>query len=126
CDDQATASEIFMASLSPTGSLNDDTVTPNNDSNTLSEVPHYDTYNDCDVLNSYGQETKYIEHIISNKDSYDELTSDNNVISYDDYMAIIEKDDAQNVPPPEQDDNKMLSAIKQLKSQVDQCNVVNQ
>ncbi|GJU55303.1 reverse transcriptase domain-containing protein [Tanacetum coccineum] len=126
CDDQATASEIFMASLSFVESLNDDTVTPNNDSNTLSKVPHYDTYNDCDVLNSYGQETKYIEHIISNKDSYDELTSDNKVISYDDYMAIIEKDDAQNVPPPEQEDDMMLSAIKQMKSQVEQCIMVNQ
>ncbi|GJY00465.1 integrase, catalytic region, zinc finger, CCHC-type containing protein [Tanacetum coccineum] len=35
CDDQATANAILMASLSSAGSLNDDTVTPTYDSNTL-------------------------------------------------------------------------------------------
>ncbi|GJX87378.1 hypothetical protein Tco_0339392, partial [Tanacetum coccineum] len=79
-DDQATASAIFMASLSPTGSLNDDTVAPTYDFDILSKVPHYDTYHD-DVFNSDVQETEYNEHSISHDDSYAELTSDSNVIS---------------------------------------------
>ncbi|GJW57152.1 retrovirus-related pol polyprotein from transposon TNT 1-94 [Tanacetum coccineum] len=38
CDDQATTSAIFMASLSPARSLNDEIVPPTYDSNTLSEI----------------------------------------------------------------------------------------
>nr|GEW23693.1 integrase, catalytic region, zinc finger, CCHC-type, peptidase aspartic, catalytic [Tanacetum cinerariifolium] len=88
CDDQATANAIFMASLSFAGSLNDDTVTPTYDSNTLFEVPHYDTYHD-DMLNFVVQETKHNEHFVSHDDSYAELMSDSNVISYAKYMATI-------------------------------------
>nr|GEU48397.1 hypothetical protein [Tanacetum cinerariifolium] len=74
CGDQATASAIFMAyhvkdSLSSIGSLNDDIVTLTYDSNTLSEVPHYDTYHDDDyVLNYVVQEMKYDEHSVSHDD----------------------------------------------------------
>ncbi|GKC05697.1 hypothetical protein Tco_0997307 [Tanacetum coccineum] len=72
CEDQATASVIFMASLSLAGSLNDDTIAPTYETNILSEVPHYDTYHD-DVLNSDVHETEYNEHSISHDDSYAEL-----------------------------------------------------
>ncbi|GJU09733.1 hypothetical protein Tco_1132129 [Tanacetum coccineum] len=99
CDDEATASAIFMASLSPAGSLNGDTVAPTHNSDILSKVPHYDTYHDNDVINSVVQETKYNDHLASNNDSYDELTSDINVISYADYMVTIEYDAYQYVPP---------------------------
>ncbi|GKA39800.1 hypothetical protein Tco_0732351 [Tanacetum coccineum] len=44
-------------------------------------------------------DTEYTEHLVSNNDSYDELTSDSNVISDADYMVTIENDDAQYVPP---------------------------
>ncbi|GJZ83698.1 retrovirus-related pol polyprotein from transposon TNT 1-94 [Tanacetum coccineum] len=50
CDDEATANAIFMANLSHVGSINDDTVEPRYDSDILSEVPHYDTYHDTDML----------------------------------------------------------------------------
>ncbi|GJW15324.1 hypothetical protein Tco_0019457 [Tanacetum coccineum] len=73
CDDEATANAIFMTNLSPVGSLNDDTVAPRYDSNTLFEVPHYETYHDSDVLNSNIQELEYIENIVSTNKSYDEL-----------------------------------------------------
>ncbi|GJQ93161.1 reverse transcriptase domain-containing protein [Tanacetum coccineum] len=72
-DDEATTNAIFMANLSPIGSLNDDTVAPCYDSNTLSKVPHYDTYHDSDMLNSNIQELGYIENIVSTNESYDEL-----------------------------------------------------
>ncbi|GJW16978.1 hypothetical protein Tco_0024414 [Tanacetum coccineum] len=52
CDDKATASKIFMASLFPAGSINGDTVGPTYDSDILSEVPHHGTYHETDVLNS--------------------------------------------------------------------------
>ncbi|GKF87977.1 hypothetical protein Tco_0258854, partial [Tanacetum coccineum] len=73
CDDKATANTIFMANLSPVGSLNDDTVELCYDSDMLSKVPHYDTYHDFDMLNSNIQELGYIENIVSNNESYDEL-----------------------------------------------------
>ncbi|GJQ94595.1 ribonuclease H-like domain-containing protein [Tanacetum coccineum] len=94
CDDEATVSVIFMASLSHAGSINGDTVSPTYDSNIISEVPHYDNYLENNVLNSDVQETAYIEHIFSNNDTCDELTSDINVISYTDYMVTIETDDS--------------------------------
>nr|GEU44206.1 hypothetical protein [Tanacetum cinerariifolium] len=70
CDDQATASAIFMASLSPARSLNDDTVGLTYDSNTLFEVPDYDTYHDEDVPDYDVKETEYKDHSVSHDDSY--------------------------------------------------------
>ncbi|GKF75678.1 hypothetical protein Tco_0225122 [Tanacetum coccineum] len=99
CDDEATASAIFMASLSPTRSINGDTVGPTYDSYILSKVPHYDTYHETNVLNPIVQQTEYTEHLVSNNDSYDELTNENNVIYYADYMVTIKNDAAQYVPP---------------------------
>ncbi|GJW46443.1 hypothetical protein Tco_0078089 [Tanacetum coccineum] len=118
CDDEATTSAIFMASLSPAGSINGDTVGPTYDSDILFEVPHYDTYHETSVPNLVVQETEYTEHLVSNNDSYYELMSDINVIFYVDYMVTIENNVAQYVPPPEQDNAMILSVIKQMQSQV--------
>ncbi|GJW91554.1 integrase, catalytic region, zinc finger, CCHC-type containing protein [Tanacetum coccineum] len=75
CDDEATTNAIFMANLSPVGSINDDKVEPRYDSYILSKVPHYNTYHESDVLNFDIQELEYIENIVSNNEAYDELTS---------------------------------------------------
>ncbi|GJU40798.1 retrovirus-related pol polyprotein from transposon TNT 1-94 [Tanacetum coccineum] len=112
CDDEATANVIFMASLTPVGSINDDTVEPHYDSDILSEVPHYDTYHDTDVLNSSVQEMGYIKNIVSKNESYDELTIGNDADNY--------------VPPPLQNNDMILSVIEQIKSQVEKSNTVNQ
>ncbi|GJW42578.1 retrovirus-related pol polyprotein from transposon TNT 1-94 [Tanacetum coccineum] len=126
CEDEATANAIFMANLSHVCSLNDDTVEPRCDSDIHSEVPHYDTYHDSDMLNSNIQELEYIENIVSNNDSYDELKGNIDVISYIDYMLTIENDEDNYVPPPVQKNDMMLSVIEQMKSQVEKCNMVNQ
>ncbi|GKB79887.1 hypothetical protein Tco_0946782 [Tanacetum coccineum] len=99
-DDEATANTIFMENLSHVGSLNDDTVVPRYDSDTLSEVPQYDTYHDSDMLNSNIQELGYIENIVSNNESYDELKGNNDVISYTDYMLTIGNNEDNYVPHP--------------------------
>ncbi|GJT22535.1 hypothetical protein Tco_0892472 [Tanacetum coccineum] len=126
CNDKATSNTIFMVNLSPIGSLNDDMVAPHYDSDTLSEVPHYDTYHDSNVLNFNIQELEYIENIVSNNDSYDTFKGNNNVISYTDYM-LTNGDDADNyVPPPIQKNDMMLFVIEQMKSEVEKCNKVNQ
>ncbi|GJV31603.1 hypothetical protein Tco_1392003 [Tanacetum coccineum] len=100
CDDKATTNAIFMENLSPIGSINGDTVEPRYDSDILSEVPHYDTYHESEMLNSDAQGLEYIENIVSNNESYDELTSNNNVISDADYMVTIGNDEDNYVPPP--------------------------
>ncbi|GJU78030.1 hypothetical protein Tco_1275100 [Tanacetum coccineum] len=71
CYDEAIASAIFMESLSPTASLNDNTISQTYDLDILSEVPYYDTYHEKDVLNYVVQETKYTKHLVSNNDSYE-------------------------------------------------------
>nr|GEW14791.1 hypothetical protein [Tanacetum cinerariifolium] len=122
CDEEATTNTIFMANLSPVGFINGDTIEPRYDSDIISEVPHHETYHDNDVLNSSVQEMGYIENIVSNNDSYDELTSNINVISYTDYMVTIGKDDDNYVPPFVQNNDMILSVIEQMKSQVEKCN----
>nr|GEV04217.1 hypothetical protein [Tanacetum cinerariifolium] len=114
CADEATTNTIFMENLSPVGSLNDDTVVPRYDSDTLFEVPHYDTYHDSDVLNSNIQDLGYNENIVSANESWDELKGNNDVISYTDYMLTIGNHEANYVPPPVQNNDMML--IEQMKS----------
>ncbi|GKD31584.1 hypothetical protein Tco_1242362 [Tanacetum coccineum] len=107
CDDDATSCAIFMASFSPTRSINEDIVGPSYDSELL-------------------YETEYIEHFVSNNDQCDELMSNSNIILYVDYMVTIENDAAQYVLPPEQNkDDMILSVIEQIKVQVEQCYMVN-
>nr|GEX39903.1 hypothetical protein [Tanacetum cinerariifolium] len=110
-DDEATTSAIFMSSLSPARSINGDTIGPTHDSNILFEVPHYETYHETVVLNSVAQETKCTKHLVSNNDSYDEITSDINVITYADYMVTIKNDNAQYVSHPKQDNAMILSVL---------------
>ncbi|GJW61562.1 reverse transcriptase domain-containing protein [Tanacetum coccineum] len=108
----STTNAIFMANLSHVGSLSDDTVAPRYDSDTLSEVPHYDTYHDSDMLNSNIQDLGYIENIVPTNKSYDELKGNNDVISYTDYMLTIRDDPDNNVPPPVKKNDMMLSVIE--------------
>ncbi|GJZ28610.1 hypothetical protein Tco_0573257 [Tanacetum coccineum] len=126
CDDEATTCAIFMASLSPVGSINEDIADPSYDSELLSEVPHYDTYHEDTILNDVVQETVYNDYMVFNDNSCDELMSNIIIISYADYMVTIENDAAQYVPPTKQDKYAMiLSVIEQMKGQVEQCNTVN-
>ncbi|GJS75398.1 hypothetical protein Tco_0725279 [Tanacetum coccineum] len=74
-DEAPTTNAIFMARLSLTGSINRDDVNITYDSDILSKIPHYDTNPKTDMLNPVVQETEYSEHLVSNNDSYDELTT---------------------------------------------------
>ncbi|GJW05575.1 retrovirus-related pol polyprotein from transposon TNT 1-94 [Tanacetum coccineum] len=87
-------------------------------------IPMSHSLNPCSRTSSpFSHETEYNEHFVSNTNSCDELTSDSNVISYDDYMVTIENDAAQYVPPPKQDNNVMiLYVIEQMKGYVERCN----
>ncbi|GJR94013.1 hypothetical protein Tco_0266187 [Tanacetum coccineum] len=63
-DDEAITNAIFMENLSPVGSINDYTVEPRYDSDILSEVPHYNTYHDSDMLNSNIQELGLVKPLV--------------------------------------------------------------
>ncbi|GJU58869.1 hypothetical protein Tco_1236635 [Tanacetum coccineum] len=52
-DDAPTTSAIFMAKLSPVGSINGNEVHPSYDSNILSELPNYDIYQANEMFNSF-------------------------------------------------------------------------
>nr|GEX42778.1 hypothetical protein [Tanacetum cinerariifolium] len=99
CDDEDTSNAIFMANLSPVGSLNNDTVAP---------------------------QLGYIKNIISSNESYDELKGNSDVISYTDYMLTIGNDEDNYVPSPVQKNDMMFFVIEQMKSQIEKCNKVNQ
>ncbi|GJZ58054.1 hypothetical protein Tco_0613548 [Tanacetum coccineum] len=71
CDEAPTASAIFMANLSAY------------ESDVLSEVQNYDTYQDNNVID---QEMHYSEQPVFVNDLNIKITSDNNVISYDQYL----------------------------------------
>ncbi|GJU45288.1 hypothetical protein Tco_1202554 [Tanacetum coccineum] len=114
CDKASITSTIFMARLSHAGSVNGDDV-----------GPYYDTYHENYFPNHVVQKTEYSEHLVFNNDSYDKPTSDNNIISYADYMITIENDAAKSVPPPEQDNAMILSIIKKMLSQVERRNTIN-
>ncbi|GJU48259.1 hypothetical protein Tco_1217814 [Tanacetum coccineum] len=119
CDDEATTNTVFMVNFSHVGSIKDYIVKPRYDSDILFEVPHYDTYHESDVLNSDIQELEYIENIVSNNESYDELTSNSNVLSYTNYMLTVGNDADNYVPPPVKKNDMMLSVIKHMKTQVE-------
>ncbi|GKA34663.1 integrase, catalytic region, zinc finger, CCHC-type containing protein [Tanacetum coccineum] len=72
------------------------------------------------------QELEYIENIVSNNEAYDELTSNNNVISYAVCIVTIGNDEDNYVPPPIQNNDRILSIIEHMKTQVEKCSMVNQ
>ncbi|GKE50030.1 retrovirus-related pol polyprotein from transposon TNT 1-94 [Tanacetum coccineum] len=59
-------------------------------------------------------------------ESYDELTSSSNVISYADYMVTVINDEDTYVPPPVQNNDRILSVIEHMKTQVEKCSMENQ
>nr|GEZ86686.1 hypothetical protein [Tanacetum cinerariifolium] len=84
-NDVPTASTVFLAKLSPAGSINGDEVGPSYNSDILSEVPNYDTYHLNDMLNLFVQEFLAFEQLVSVNDTYLDFLSISNVISDNPY-----------------------------------------
>nr|GFA05292.1 hypothetical protein [Tanacetum cinerariifolium] len=101
--------------LSLTCSINGDVVGLTYDLDILFEVPRYNTYHETDMLNPVVQGMAYSKPLVFNNESYVKPTSDNNVISYADYIETIENDVAQNVPPHKQDNPMILFVTEQMK-----------
>ncbi|GJX01155.1 hypothetical protein Tco_0185068 [Tanacetum coccineum] len=126
CDDAPTTSAIFMARLSPTGSVTRDDVCPFYDTNILSEVPNYDNYHDNDMFHLFIQELENFEQSISINDMNVELPNDNNVIFDIPYANTNKNKVVQDMTSLAQTDVVILSVIENMQHEVTRCNTVNQ
>ncbi|GJW80541.1 hypothetical protein Tco_0144516 [Tanacetum coccineum] len=100
------ASAMFMANLTSYGS------------DVLFEVPNYDTYHDNTLFEHSVQEMHYSEQPFIDDDSNIEITSDNNVILYDQYLKESENEVVQSTTSPEQQDSMIMSVIEKMSNQV--------
>nr|GEV32456.1 copia protein [Tanacetum cinerariifolium] len=113
CDELNSAKIILMANLSHYGFDN------------LAEVHNQDNvYNN--VLYQDVQETSTSEQSNILNQSETEITSDNNIISYSQYMNESQYTTVQNSSSPALQDDLILSVIEQLKTQVVNCTKINQ
>ncbi|GJT84685.1 hypothetical protein Tco_1066402 [Tanacetum coccineum] len=110
CDEAPSARVVLMANLS------------SYDSDAISEVPILDTYQDNSVLDHYVQEMYYSEQPAFNPTSYIEITSDSNIILYDQYLKETESTVVQNTTSTEQQNAVIMSVIDEISSQVAKCN----
>ncbi|GJX91528.1 hypothetical protein Tco_0344854 [Tanacetum coccineum] len=124
-DDAPTASAIFMAKMSPVGSINWDEVGPSYDSDILSEVPNYDTYHANDMFSPFVQELPASEQLVSVNDTYVDFLSDSNVISDNPYSDNNENEVVQGMTSLAQNDVSILSLIENMQHEVTRCNTGN-
>ncbi|GJY98990.1 hypothetical protein Tco_0516420 [Tanacetum coccineum] len=114
CDKAPSASAVLMAKLSAY------------DSDVLSEVPNYDTYQDNNMIDQSVQEMQYSEQPVLVDDLNIDITSDINVISYDQYMKENKSEVVQDTTSSEQQDAMIMFVIKEMSNEVAKCNAVNQ
>nr|GEU30167.1 hypothetical protein [Tanacetum cinerariifolium] len=92
-----TTSVIFMANFTAY------------DSNVLSKVPNYDTYQDNNVFDQSVQEINYLEQPVFVDNSKNKITSDSNVISYDQYLKENENEVVQAKCNAVNQENKIMN-----------------
>ncbi|GJS52363.1 retrovirus-related pol polyprotein from transposon TNT 1-94, partial [Tanacetum coccineum] len=112
CDDFSTAKAVLMANLSSYAS------------DVHFEVPHSEnTHND--MLNHIVQEMPYSEqtHFVNYPEN--EITSDNNIIPYSQYLLKTQNAAVQDTNSSAQQDAIILYVFEQLSNQVTNCNKVN-
>nr|GEZ84767.1 hypothetical protein [Tanacetum cinerariifolium] len=96
------------------------------DSNVLSIVPNDDTYHDNHVFDQSVQEMHYFEQPVFVTNSNIEITSDSNVISYDQYLKENKNEVVHGTTSLEQQDVMIMSVIDKISNHVAKCNAVNQ
>ncbi|GKA67896.1 hypothetical protein Tco_0767813 [Tanacetum coccineum] len=114
CDEMPTASAVFMENLCAY------------DSDVLSKVPNHDTYQDNNVIDQSFQEMQYSKQPVFVDDSNIDITSESNVISYNQYMKENKSEVVQDTTSSEQQDAMIMSVIEEMSNQVAKCNAVNQ
>ncbi|GJV18831.1 hypothetical protein Tco_1367851 [Tanacetum coccineum] len=112
CDDEPSAKAVLMANLS------------SYDSNVISEVPFHDKNIENDMSYQSVQETQCFEQPSFDNEIEVDITSDSNIISYEQYWQEIENLVVQDTSSPAQQDELLMYAIKEMSSQVAKCNKV--
>ncbi|GJR23438.1 hypothetical protein Tco_0971965 [Tanacetum coccineum] len=125
CDSTPTASAIFMAKLSPAGSVNGDEAGHSSNSDILSKVPNYDNYHENDMFNSFVQELLASEQSVYVNHTHVDFLSDNNVISDNPYPDNSENEVLQEMTSLAQNDVAILSLIENMQHKVTLRNTVN-
>ncbi|GJV64765.1 hypothetical protein Tco_1475593 [Tanacetum coccineum] len=80
------------------------------DLDVLCEVPNHDTYQDNNVIDQSVQEMRYSEQPVFVDDSNTNITSDTNVISYDQYMKENKSEVVQDTTSSKQQDAMIIGS----------------
>ncbi|GKA09469.1 retrovirus-related pol polyprotein from transposon TNT 1-94 [Tanacetum coccineum] len=114
CDDVPSAKAILMVNLS------------SYDSDVLLEVPFHDTNMENDMSYQSVQETQCSEQSFIDNDTEIDITSDSNIISYEQYLQENENPVVQNINSSAQQDELLIVVIEEMSSQVAKYNMVQQ
>ncbi|GJT83740.1 hypothetical protein Tco_1058082 [Tanacetum coccineum] len=113
CDEAPSASVVLVAKLLAY------------DSGILSEVPTLDTYQNDNEIDQGVPEIQYSEQPPFSIDSDIDITSDSNVISYEQYLKESKNAVVQDTTSTTQQDALIMSVIEETSNQVAQCNAMN-
>ncbi|GKD61364.1 hypothetical protein Tco_1298873 [Tanacetum coccineum] len=94
------------------------------DSNVISEVPFHDKNIENDMIYQSVQETQCYEQPSFDNETEVDITSDSNIISYEQYWQEIENPVVQDTSSPAQQDELLMYVIEEMSSQVAKCNKV--
>ncbi|GJV40553.1 hypothetical protein Tco_1418993 [Tanacetum coccineum] len=95
------------------------------DSEVLLEVPIHDNYLDNHVIGQNVQEMQYSEQPVFNNETNIDITSDSNMISYEQYLKETKNAVVQDTSSSAQQDAMIMSMIKEMSKQVAKCNEVD-
>ncbi|GJV93734.1 gag-pol polyprotein [Tanacetum coccineum] len=114
CDDISSSKVVLMANLLSYGS------------DVLFEVPQHETYQNDNMLNQSVQQTQYFEQSLIDYVPDNEITSDNNIISYEQYLQQMQNVSVQDTNSFAQQDAMIIDfdvrgreSIKMLAKQND-------
>ncbi|GKC15201.1 hypothetical protein Tco_1011983 [Tanacetum coccineum] len=110
CDKAPCAKAVFMANLS------------NYDSPVISEVPILEPDQDNSMLDNCVQEMYYSKQPTFDPALEIKITSDSNIISYDQYLKETESAAVQNTASTEQQNVVIMSVFEEITNQVAKCN----
>ncbi|GJW28656.1 hypothetical protein Tco_0045531 [Tanacetum coccineum] len=102
CDDISSAKAILMANLLSYGL------------DVLSKVPQPDTHQNNNMFNQSVQETQYFEQSLIDYVPNNEITSDSNIISYEQYLQQMQNVIVQDTNSSAQQDSMIMYVFEQL------------
>ncbi|GJT13838.1 hypothetical protein Tco_0860880 [Tanacetum coccineum] len=111
CDEAPSAKTVLMANLF------------SYDSDVISEVPISKATQDNSILDNSVQEMHYSEQPAFNPDSDIQITSDSNIILYDQYLKETESAAVQNNTSTKQQNNVIMSVFDEIYTKVANYNV---